>query len=219
MKKMMKLLYTISKLLLITLFISCTNHKEIPFLVTSDFLSNLDSIKKQAPYKITNLVNCDIGYSNLPMKIRNKRNSEKIHQAWDEIVNEYKSECIFYIDTFNTKNRVKRKLAKWIFENNKRFEKQITIDEFKKLLIKEGVKPKDFDIKQKRVAEYDDGYKQLVLELWYKGTVNYITIGENSSINIETFLVSQIPYWETKGYQFSTTKLETIEKFVHKKRN
>ncbi len=211
--KMMKLLYFISKLFLLFTFItSCTSNKEVPFLITSDFLSNFDSIKKQAPYKVTNLANCDVGYSNLPMEIHTKRNSKKIHKAWDEIVNLYKSESNFYIDTINIEIRVKRKLTKWLFENDKRLEKQITVDDFKNLLIKDGVKPNDFDIKQEREIEYDGGFKNKILELWYKGTVNNIRIGRKGDIHINTYLESQIPYWETQGYQFSTPSPETSGK-------
>lgn len=215
----MKLLYSTSKLfLLVILITSCTTSKEIPFLVSMGFLSNLDSIKLESSHKITDLTNNGIGYSNLPMKLRNKRNSKKVHKAWDEIVNKYKSESNFYIDTINTKIIVQRRLTKWLFENNKRLEKQITIDDFKGLLIKDGIKSNDYEIKRNIVSEFDDGYKQLVLELWYKGTVNYITIGENNTIKINTFLKSQIHYWESQGYQFSTTTKETIEKYSKNKK-
>lgn len=215
----MKLLYSTSKLfLLVILITSCTTSKEIPLLVSMGFLSNLDSIKLESSHKITDLTNNGIGYSNLPMKLRNKRNSKKVHKAWDEIVNKYKSESNFYIDTINTKIIVQRRLTKWLFENNKRLEKQITIDDFKGLLIKDGIKSNDYEIKRNIVSEFDDGYKQLVLELWYKGTVNYITIGENNTIKINTFLKSQIHYWESQGYQFSTTTKETIEKYSKNKK-
>ena len=215
---MTKLLYTTSALFLVLIFFtSCTRHPEIPLLVSSSFLSSFDSIKKQAPHEITNLGNDAIGYSNLPMKLHNKRNSKKVHIAWDEIVNEYKSESSFYINTIKTETRVERNLTRWLYENNKRLERQITVEEFKQLLIKEGLKPNDYEIKRNIESEFDDGYKQLVIELWYNGTVNYIRIGGKGTVSVKTYLISQIPYWESQGHQFSTTTSETIEKFAHKR--
>ncbi|WP_148229699.1 hypothetical protein [Cellulophaga algicola] len=144
----------------------------------------------------------------------------KQYDAWDEIVKNYKVESTVNIDTINKSViRISRGMTKWLFKEGKRLEKQINVSDFKKLLIDEGIKLNDFKILAEKEIEYDGGIKNTFLELWYKGTVNEIIIRGKGTISIHTYLISQIPYWESQGHQFSTTTSETIEKYAHKRDN
>ena len=216
------MLQSIIKYCLITLLtISCNPTKtEVSFLVTSEYLENIDSIKAQTPYKV---LNAGQGYrlSNLPSELRNMRDNQiKQHDAWDEIEKDYKVESTVHIDTINTSEiRISRELTKWLFKEGKRLEKQITLDDLKKILIAEGIKLKNLKIIDEKVLEYDREIKNRKIELLYKGTINEITIRRKGTISINTYLESQIQYWESKGHQFSTTTSETIEKYTHKREN
>lgn len=220
-KNQIMLKFIIKSCFILLLITSCNSTKtKVSFLVTSSYLKNIDSIKMQTPYRV---LNAGHGYrlSNLPTKLRNMRDSQtEQYTAWDEIDKNYKIESTVHIDTINKSEiRISRGVTKWLFKEDKRLEKQISLEDLKKLFIAEGVKFNDFKIIDEKVVEYDGGIKNRKIELLYKGTINEITIRRKGTISIDTYLISQIPYWESKGHQFSSTTTETIEKYAHKIKN
>ncbi|QWX84334.1 hypothetical protein H0I23_01380 [Cellulophaga sp. HaHaR_3_176] len=185
---------------------SCNSSKtEVSFLVTSNYLKDLDSIKKQTPYNSLNK-GWNQAYSNLPIKLREKRDNRKtIYNAWDEIVEKYKIESNVEIDTISKSEiRIRRNLTKWVYDNGKRVNKRLSLAEFKKLLSNEGIQPSSYKILFESEQLWSGGLKSTFLELYYKGTVNKIRIDEKGTISNTTFLISQIPYWKSTGHQFPT---------------
>jgi hypothetical protein len=190
--------------------------------VSADNLKNLDSIIKYNPYTFNNGVN-QISYTNLPQKLRENRDKHGTiynKNAWDKITEKYKAESIVSIDTININTvAVKRNLTQYVYNDDIRVNKRLSIDEFKSLLLKNGITPQDYKILENREVEWSGGSKSTFLELRYKGTSNKITINRKGIIQITTYLESQMPYWESQGHQFSTTTPETIEKYTHKRGN
>ena len=215
-KKVMMLKYIInykSLFLLICLLVSCSKKTNVNLLVSENNLRNLDSIYLQTPYKETN-IGSGFRLSNLPMKLNGNRD----YKDWNEITEKYRIESHLHIDSINSSEiRISRSVHKWVYINDKRITDRLTVLDFKKLLAIEGIQSKDFEIKNKKEIEYDSRIKNTYLELWYNGTVNKIKLLQKGQIDIRTYLISQIPYWETQGYQFSTTKNKTIEKYSKKK--
>jgi hypothetical protein len=212
--------FIIKNCFIILLITSCNSTKtEVSFLVSGKYLENIDSIKTQTPYKVTNIGD---GYrlSNLPSKLRDMRDSKDKYVAWDEIEENYKVESTVHIDTISKLEiKISRGVTKWLYEGNQKIEKRISVEEFKKLLNDEGVKPKDFEILNEKEIGFDGGVKVTYLELWYDGTVNEIRIHRKGVVRINTYLISQIPYWESQGCQFSTTTKETVEKYSKNKKS
>jgi hypothetical protein len=198
---------TIFILFFVILF-SCDNPNDVKFLVSSNYLKNMDSIKTQTPYKVTN-IGSGFRLSNLPMRLNGDRNAKD----WDEITEKHKVQSFLHIDSLSKTNIViSRTTYKWLYKNEERVNKRINIEELKILLASEGIKSKDIEIKNEIEVEYDGGSKTTHIELYYKGTVNQVSLSEKGIIDVHTYLVEQIPYWESKGHQFSTTTPETIEK-------
>lgn len=193
--------YFINYIILFGLIISiysCSKTNNVNLLISSDFLKNIDSVKTQTPYQETN-IGSGFRLSNLPMRLNNTRD----YKDWDEITENFRLESHLHIDTIsNLKIIISRGVYKWLYDNEKRINKRISVEEFKNLLVSEGVYSKDFEIKNEIEVEYDGGSKSTNIELWYKGTVNQIKLMEKGIIDINTYLVEQIPYWESKGHHF-----------------
>ncbi len=211
----MKLKYIIRITILHLVFtiISCSSTKstKIEILVSADNLKNLDSIIKYNPYTFSNGVN-QISYTNLPQKLRENRDKHGTiynKNAWDKITEIYKAESIVDIDTINTNTViVKRNLTQYVYDEDIRIDKRLSIDEFKTLLLKNGITPKDYKISENKEIEWSGGSKSTFLELIFKGTSNKITINGKGIIQITTYLESQMPYWESKGKKFSSTGIK-----------
>jgi hypothetical protein len=216
---MLKFIIKIFTLCVFTVSCNVSNPK-FNFLVTSNYLEDIDSIKTQTPYRVLNVGH---GYrlSNLPTKLRNMRDSQiKQYDAWDEIQEDYQVESTVHIDTIsNSEIRISRGVYKWIYENDKRVQKRISFEEFKQLLNAQGIDLKNIEVLSQKEYEWSGGAKSTFIEIRYKGTINEIRLDEKGIVNIDTYLISQIPYWESQGHQFSTTTPETIEKYTHKRGN
>lgn len=223
MKNLIMLKFIINKLsilLLLVLFVSsCVEPAKVTFLMSENNLKDLDSIKRQTPYNSLNN-GWNQGYSNLPDKLRNKRDNRKtMHDAWDEVVEKYKAESNVSIDTISKSEAIiRRHTKKWLYFENKRVEKRISVKELERLLMSEGILPTDYQIRLEKEVEWTGGSKSIFIELWYNGTINQILISSKGSIRIDTFLKSQITYWESQGHQFSTTTKETIKKYSNNKK-
>ncbi len=211
----------VSVLLIVLLFVSsCVKPTKVTLLMSENNLKNLDSIKIQTPNNFLNK-GWNQAYSNLPIKLREKRdNRQTMYEAWDEIVEKYKVESNVYIDTISkSETIISRVTTKWLYLKEKRNEKKINTKEFKQLLKSEGVLSSDYQIRSEKEVEWTGGSNSTFIELWYNGTINEVRIGGKGEIRIHTYLTSQIPYWESQGHQFSTTTPETIEKYAHKRGN
>ncbi len=169
---------------------SCNEPSNITILVSSDYLTNIDSIKTQTPYRV---LNAGHGYrlSNLPTKLRDKRDSKYKYDAWDEITEKYKAESTVHIDTISdSKIEIGRYTVKWLYDNNNQsVEKRISISEFKELLNKEGVKSEDYKIIKEKEVEYDGNIKNTILHIQYKGTFNRVGISRKGEITVDTDLI------------------------------
>lgn len=180
---------TIALLLIFSFFYSCNSYKEVPSIVgKKDF--EMDVIEREAPYELT-IVKDGVSFTNLPPKLWNINRSSK---DWDIIVEKYKAEVVYDIDTRNGKTHILRRLTKWPDEETGDIS---TPENFLKYLEKKGII--DYEITEQYAMDFYKDIKVYFINLKYKEVNNQIRLG-SKQISVTSYLLEDETYWRDEGY-------------------